>query len=85
MKFLGYEIKDGQISPDNTNVESIKKLIPSRNVKELQRFLDSINVYNRFISNYGNVRKPLNYLLKKDQNGDGTANVKNFSKFLKIL
>lgn len=66
IKFLGYEIENGSFSPANANIETIKKLIPPRNVKELQRFLGSINVYHKFIPNYAKVRAPLNNLLKKN-------------------
>ncbi|XP_055930721.1 uncharacterized protein LOC129960966 [Argiope bruennichi] len=66
INFLGYEVKEGCISPDNHNIESIKKLQPSKNVKQLQGFLGSLNVYNKFIDSYAKIREPLNNLLKKD-------------------
>lgn len=66
IKFLGYEITQGHYSPSNTNIETIKKLIPPKNVKELQRFLGSINVYHKFIKDYAKLRLPLNKLLKRD-------------------
>lgn len=65
INFLGYCVQEGTISPDNVNVEKIKNLQPPNNVKELQRFLGTINVYNKFIPNYAKVRHPLNVLLKK--------------------
>ncbi|GBO21470.1 Transposon Tf2-11 polyprotein [Araneus ventricosus] len=64
--FLGYEIEQGKVSPNNANIETIKKLQPPTNVKELQRFLGSVNVYNKFIPQYAKLRYPLNQLLKKD-------------------
>lgn len=64
--FLGYEVREGSYSPNNVNVEVIKKLLPPRNMKELQRFLGTINVYHKFIHNYAQIRIPLNHLLKKD-------------------
>jgi hypothetical protein len=66
IKFLGYEISHGKYTPHNTNIETIKKLLPPRNVKDLQRFLGSINVYQKFIKDYAKLRVPLNKLLKKD-------------------
>lgn len=66
ISFLGYEIGEGIFSPNNANIETIKKIVPPRNVKQLQRFLGSVNVYNKFIKNYAKLRKPLNNLLKKD-------------------
>ncbi|GBM10301.1 Transposon Ty3-G Gag-Pol polyprotein [Araneus ventricosus] len=66
ISFLGYEIEQGKVSPNNANIETIKKLQPPTNVKELQRFLGSVNVYNKFIPQYAKLRYPLNQLLKKD-------------------
>ncbi|GBM86935.1 Transposon Ty3-I Gag-Pol polyprotein [Araneus ventricosus] len=60
ISFLGYEIEQGQVSPNNANIETIKKLQPPTNVKELQRFLGSVNVYNKFIPQYAKLRYPLN-------------------------
>lgn len=65
IKFLGYEVESGKYSPSNANIDTIKRLKPPTNVKELQRFLGSINVYNKFIPNYAKIRAPLNKLLKK--------------------
>ncbi|GBN83839.1 Retrovirus-related Pol polyprotein from transposon 17.6 [Araneus ventricosus] len=66
VSFLGYEIEQGKVFPNNPNIETIKKLQPSTNVKELQRFLGSVYVYNKFIPQYAKLRYPLNQLLKKD-------------------
>lgn len=66
ISFLGYEIGEGTFSPNDANVETIKKIVPPCNIKQLQGFLGSVNVYNKFIHNYAKLRKPLNNLLKKD-------------------
>ncbi|GBN83835.1 Retrovirus-related Pol polyprotein from transposon 17.6 [Araneus ventricosus] len=66
ISFLGYEIEQGKVSPNNANIETIKKLQTPTNVKELQRFLGSVNVYNKFIPQYAKLRYPLHQLLKKD-------------------
>ncbi|GFS86261.1 transposon Ty3-G Gag-Pol polyprotein [Trichonephila clavipes] len=60
-----YEITQGHYSPSNPNIETIRKLAPPKDVKELQRFLGSINVYQKFIKDYAKLRVPLNKLLKK--------------------
>ncbi|GBO09375.1 Transposon Ty3-G Gag-Pol polyprotein, partial [Araneus ventricosus] len=66
ISFLGYEIEQGKVSPNNANIETIKKLQPPTNIKELQRLLGSVNVYNKFIPQYAKLRYPLNQVLKKD-------------------
>ncbi|GFU12706.1 retrovirus-related Pol polyprotein from transposon 17.6, partial [Trichonephila clavipes] len=59
INFLGYEIEEGKVTPNNTNIDIIKKLKPPNNVKELQRFLSSINVYYKFIPEYADLRYSL--------------------------
>lgn len=85
INFLGYEIQKGTISPSNVNIESIKKLTPPTNVKELQRFLGSINVYHKFIDKYAEIRYPLNKLLKKDTPWVWTDECQNNFELLKSL
>ncbi|GFS65102.1 transposon Tf2-9 polyprotein [Trichonephila clavipes] len=79
----GYEIKEGCITPDNQNIETIKKLQPPKNVKQLQSFLGSVNVYNKFIDSYAKIREPLNQLLKKNKQWDWTAECQTAFELLK--
>ncbi|GFW34770.1 transposon Tf2-8 polyprotein [Trichonephila clavipes] len=79
----GYEIKEGCITPDNQNIETIKKLQPPKNVKQLQSFLGSVNVYNKFIDSYAKIREPLNRLLKKDKQWEWTAECQTAFELLK--
>ncbi|GFS65850.1 hypothetical protein TNCV_390771 [Trichonephila clavipes] len=79
----GYEIKEGCITPDNQNIETIKKLQPSKNVKQLQSFLGSVNAYNKFIDSYAKIREPLNKLLKKDKQWEWTAECQTAFELLK--
>ncbi|GFX07094.1 transposon Tf2-9 polyprotein [Trichonephila clavipes] len=78
-----YEIKEGCITPDDQNIETIKKLQPPKNVKQLQSFLGSVNVYNKFIDSYAHIREPLNQLLKKDKQWDWTAECQTAFELLK--
>ncbi|GFV76614.1 transposon Tf2-6 polyprotein [Trichonephila clavipes] len=79
----GYEIKEGCITPDNQNIETIKKLQPPKNVKQLQSFLGSVNVYNKFIDSYAKIREPLNKLLKKDKQWEWSAECQTAFELLK--
>ncbi|GFW16529.1 retrovirus-related Pol polyprotein from transposon 297 [Trichonephila clavipes] len=79
----GYEIKEGCITPDNQNIETIKKLQPPKSVKQLKSFLGSVNVYNKFIDSYAKIREPLNQLLKKDKQWDWTAECQTAFELLK--
>ncbi|GFW64477.1 retrovirus-related Pol polyprotein from transposon 17.6 [Trichonephila clavipes] len=78
-----YEIKEGCITPNYQNIETIKKLQPPKNDKQLQSFLGSVNVYNKFIDSYAKIREPLNQLLKKDKQWDWTAECQTAFELLK--
>ncbi|GFS61134.1 uncharacterized protein TNCV_4956291 [Trichonephila clavipes] len=80
---VGYEIKEGCITPDNQNIETIKKLQPPKNIKQLQSCLGSVNVYNKLIDPYAKIREPLNQLLKKDKQWDWTAECQTAFELLK--
>ncbi|UYV85121.1 K02A2.6-like [Cordylochernes scorpioides] len=66
IQFLGYTINSGKYTPNNTNIEAILKLNRPYNIKTLQRFLGTINIYNKFIPHYAQIRAPLNELLLKN-------------------
>ncbi|UYV68123.1 hypothetical protein LAZ67_5003116, partial [Cordylochernes scorpioides] len=66
IQFLGYTINSGKFTPNNTNIEAILKLNRPYNIKTLQRFLGTINIYNKFIPHYAQIRAPLNELLLKN-------------------
>ncbi|GBN26680.1 Transposon Ty3-I Gag-Pol polyprotein [Araneus ventricosus] len=85
INILGYEIKEGCIIPENHNIESIQKLQPPKNVKQLQGFLCSVNFYNKLIDSYAKIRKPLNQLLKKDKQWHWTAECQKASELLKQI
>ncbi|UYV63262.1 K02A2.6-like [Cordylochernes scorpioides] len=66
IEFLGYTIKSGTYTPQIKNLDVINAIKVPTNLKTLQSFLGAINVYNKFIPNYAQLRTPLNKLLKKD-------------------
>ncbi|GBM89258.1 Retrovirus-related Pol polyprotein from transposon 297 [Araneus ventricosus] len=54
----------------------------SKNVKQLQGFLGSVNLYNKFFDSYAKIREPLNQHLKKDKQWHWTA---EFQKAFELL
>ncbi|UYV83047.1 hypothetical protein LAZ67_22001955 [Cordylochernes scorpioides] len=66
INFLGYTINSGKYTPNSINLEAIMKLNRPYNIKSLQRFLGTINIYNKFIPHYAQIRAPLNDLLIKN-------------------
>ena len=66
LKFLGHLITENGIQPDNSKTEAIVKMNYPQNVKELQRFLGSINYLGKFIPNLSDKTFNLRKLLQKN-------------------
>ena len=64
--FLGHTITKNLVTPNDDNIKAVLNMPPPKNVKQIQRFLGTVNVYNKFIENHAQLRKPLTDLLKKD-------------------
>lgn len=64
--YLGYEISEGKIRPDNSKFEAIKSFPHPGKKKDLQRFLGLINYYRRFLPDTAEISIPLLRLLKKN-------------------
>lgn len=58
MSFLGFIVKQGQLSPDSAKVQDVN-LEPPSTLKQLQQFLDFANFYRHFIRDYSKVAAPL--------------------------
>ncbi|KII60296.1 Transposon Ty3-I Gag-Pol polyprotein [Thelohanellus kitauei] len=52
IKYLGFLISESQIEADLVEIEGLSQCKIPSNIKELQSFLGSCNVYSRFIKNY---------------------------------
>jgi hypothetical protein len=70
--YLGFVIKEGQISMDPTKVQGIVDWPAPRTVKQLRSFLGFCNFYHKFIRNYSDKCKPLKKLLQKNSTWDWT-------------
>ena len=81
-----YEVSNGCITPDNSNIEVIKNLKAPTNAKELQWILVSRNLWWHFNPKYAKARAPLNNLLKKNVLFDWNQNCNtSFKKLKKVL
>ena len=54
------------ITIDPGRVEAIKAIVLPHNKKAMQSFLGKINFVRRFISDFANIVKPLQEMIKKD-------------------
>ena len=63
---MGFVVsKEGMII-DPKRVEAISKIDLPNSRKAMQSFLGKINFVRRFVPNFAQVVKPLNFLVKKD-------------------
>ena len=53
---------------DLGRIEAIKRNTPPHNKKEMQSFMGNINFARRFISDFSEIVKPLQEMIKKYQN-----------------
>ena len=65
---LGFVISPDGITIDPGRIESIKLITLPHNKKVMQSFLGKINFVRRFISDFVEIVKPLQEMIKKDSN-----------------
>ncbi|OAF65558.1 hypothetical protein A3Q56_06729, partial [Intoshia linei] len=64
IKILGYLINEKGMLPDPEKIESILKIKPPKNKRQLRSFLGMCNYHRVFIVDYASLTAPLNNLLK---------------------
>ena len=67
VEYLGMVIEEGKISMDPGKLAGIRDWPAPTTVKAIQKFLGFGNFYWRFIRHFSHLAKPLNDLLKKNQ------------------
>ena len=72
VEYLGLIIKEGKIGIDLTKLKGITDWPEPMTVKQVRSFLGFGNYYRQFIHGYGDLTKPLNDLLEKEENFDWT-------------
>lgn len=65
---LGFVISPKGITIDLGRIEAIKAIVFPHNKKAMQSFLGKINFVRRFISDFTEIVKPLQEMIKKDFN-----------------
>ena len=67
VKYLGYIVGQGRVSPVNAKIEAIVEFPAPKSRKEVMRFLGMSGYYRKFCKNFSTVAAPMTQLLKKDQ------------------
>ena len=79
-KWLGHEIDDNGIKPNEEKIEAIQKLNPPKNTKELKSFLGAIQYMAKFLPKLSEQTDRLRKLLKKMNHGIGEKKNKKILK-----
>ena len=66
MSYVGRVLTSKGLKPDDEKVRAVKEIEKPENVKELQKFLESVNYLGKFIENLSEKSEPLRKLLQKD-------------------
>ena len=66
IQYLGHIISGEGIAPVPEKLESIQKMLPPRNPKEVKQFLGLIGYYRKFIPQFSDLARPLNALTWKN-------------------
>ena len=75
-KWLGHEIDENGIKPNDEKVEAILKLNPPENTKELKSILGAIQYMAKFLPKLSERTDRLRKLLKRTKHGIGEPNKK---------
>jgi len=67
VEFLGVVIRSKGVEMQREKVEGVLNWPASRNIKEVQKFLDLANYYRRFIKDFARIAAPLHVLVRKEQ------------------
>jgi len=67
VEFLGVVISPKGVEMQKEKIEGVLSWLVSRNIKEVQKFLDLINYYRRFIKNFARIVALLYVLVRKEQ------------------
>jgi Reverse transcriptase (RNA-dependent DNA polymerase) len=73
IEYLGMIIEEGKISMDAVKLGGIKDWPVPTTLKQTQSFLGFGNFYEKFISHYSELARPLNDLMKKDKKFEWTT------------
>ena len=66
IQYLGHIISGEGITPVQERLESIQKMLPPRNPKEVKQFLGLIGYYRKFVPHFSDLARPLNALTRKE-------------------
>ena len=85
-KWLGHEVDENGIKPNEEKVEAILKLNPQENAKDSKSFLGAIQYMAKFLPKLSERTDRLRKLLKKNETSNwGTEQDEDFGKLKQML
>ena len=84
-KWLGHEIDENGIKPNEGKVEAILKLNPPENTKELKSFLGAIQYMTKYLPKLSERTDRLRKLLKKNETWNWGTEQEDFGKIKQML
>ncbi|GBN08543.1 Retrovirus-related Pol polyprotein from transposon opus [Araneus ventricosus] len=66
VKYLEHYITSSGVQVDPDKAAAIREMVPPKNVKQVQSFMQTCSWYRRFISNFTKKSRPLSNLTKKN-------------------
>ena len=86
VRWLGHWVSSKGVRLDEAKVNAIQSLTPPTTVKQVQRFLGSLNYYRRFMKQFATIAAPLYDLLKKGKKFEWTKDCQDsFDRLKKAL
>ena len=67
IEFLGHIVGRDGLQVDPKKVEKMKKLPAPKNLKEVRGIMGLLGYYRKFVPNFSKIAKPINQLLKKEE------------------
>ena len=83
LEYLGMIVEEGKMAMDPVKLGRIRDWPIPTKVKEVRSFLGFGNFYQKFISHYSDITRPLNDLTKKDKKFEWTNNCQQAFDLLK--
>jgi hypothetical protein len=76
IEYLGHNISEYGLQPNQTKVEAVTNLRSPTNVSELRTVMGFINYYRCYVPNFASIARPLNDLFKKGKRWEWTEECK---------
>lgn len=84
LEYLGYVIKDGEILPSPSKIQTVLNFPEPRSLKDVQSFLGLSGYFRKFIKVYSIKARPLTEMLKKESTFQFNVKVKESFEQLKL-